>query len=60
LRSETIHAARLLGWSDSAGRLVRGSFADAIVVDADPLADASALEKVSAVVAQGALVRNGL
>ncbi|MEV7132527.1 amidohydrolase family protein [Arthrobacter sp. NPDC093128] len=60
LRSATVHAARLLGWSETAGRLVRGSFADAIVVDADPLADASALEKVSVVVAQGAIVRNGL
>lgn len=60
LRSATVHAARLLGWSETAGRLVRGSFADAIVVDSDPLASASALEKVSAVVAQGALVRNGL
>ncbi|WP_240987312.1 amidohydrolase family protein [Arthrobacter sp. Soil736] len=60
LRSATVHAARLLGWNETAGRLVRGSFADAIVVDADPLASASALEKVSAVVAQGALVRNGL
>lgn len=59
LRSATVHAARLLGWSETAGRLVRGSFADAIVVDADPLADASALEKVSAVVAQGALVATG-
>ena len=60
LRSATVHAARLLGWSETAGRLVRGSFADAIVVDADPLTDASALEKVSVVVAQGAIVRNGL
>ncbi|QCP00575.1 amidohydrolase [Arthrobacter sp. 24S4-2] len=53
LRSATVHAARLLGWGENAGRLVRGSFADVIVVDADPLADASALEKVTTVVAQG-------
>jgi imidazolonepropionase-like amidohydrolase len=54
-----VHAARLLG-QDDVGRLVRGSLADVVVVDADPLTDASALEKVRAVVAQGALVRNGL
>ena len=60
LRSATVHAARLLGLGDDGGRLVRGGFADAIVVDADPLADAAALERVSVVVAQGAVVRNGL
>jgi imidazolonepropionase-like amidohydrolase len=59
LQSATVHAARLLG-QDDVGRLVRGSLADVVVVDADPLADASALEKVRVVVAQGALVRNGL
>ncbi|MCA4133989.1 amidohydrolase family protein [Arthrobacter sp. M4] len=60
LRSATIHSARLLGLGDAAGRLVPGSYADAVVVDADPLSDGSALEKVRAVVAQGAVVRNGL
>ncbi|WP_458779384.1 amidohydrolase family protein [Arthrobacter sp. D3-16] len=59
LQSATIHAARLIGRND-AGRLVRGGLADAVVVDADPLADASALEKVRVVVAQGAVVRNDL
>ncbi len=59
LQSATIHAARLIGRHD-AGRLVRGSLADAVVVDADPLSDASALEKIRVVVAQGAVVRNDL
>jgi imidazolonepropionase-like amidohydrolase len=59
LQSATVHAARLLG-QDDVGRLVRGSLADVVVVDADPLTDASALEKVRVVVAQGAVVRNGL
>ncbi|MCU1567783.1 MAG: amidohydrolase [Pseudarthrobacter sp.] len=59
LQSATVHAARLIGQED-VGRLVRGSLADVVVVDADPLADASALEKVHVVVAQGAVVRNGL
>jgi imidazolonepropionase-like amidohydrolase len=59
LQSATVHAARLLG-QDDVGRLVRGSLADVVVVDADPLTDASALEKVRVVVAQGAVVRNEL
>jgi imidazolonepropionase-like amidohydrolase len=60
LRAATVNAAALLGWGESTGRLVRGSFADAVIVDADPLANASALERISAVVAQGVLVRNNL
>jgi imidazolonepropionase-like amidohydrolase len=60
LRAATVNAAALLGWGERAGRLVRGSFADAVIVDSDPLNSASALEQVSAVVAQGALVRNDL
>jgi imidazolonepropionase-like amidohydrolase len=59
LQAATIHAARLLGKKD-VGRLVRGSLADVVVVDADPLTDASALERIRMVVAQGAVVRNGL
>ena len=60
LRAATVNAAELLGWSKNAGRLVRGAYADVVIVDADPLADASALEKISAVVAQGVLVRSSL
>ncbi len=59
LQAATTHAANLLGVRD-VGRLVRGAQADAIVVDADPLASASALEQVRVVVAQGAVVRNEL
>lgn len=60
LRAATVNAAALLGWSQDAGRLVRGSYADAVIVDADPLKSASALEQIAAVVAQGVLVRNNL
>ncbi|MET3952454.1 amidohydrolase family protein [Arthrobacter sp. UYEF36] len=60
LRAATVNAAALLGWSENAGRLVRGSFADAVIVDSDPLNSASALEQIRAVVAQGVLVRNDL
>ncbi|MBT2595959.1 amidohydrolase family protein [Arthrobacter sp. ISL-72] len=60
LRAATVNAAALLGWSENAGRLVRGSFADAVIVDSDPLTSGSALEGIRAVVAQGVLVRNDL
>lgn len=60
LRAATVNAAALLGWGESAGRLMRGSFADAVIVDSDPLSSASALEEIRAVVAQGVLVRNDL
>ncbi|MEC3852600.1 amidohydrolase family protein [Paenarthrobacter ureafaciens] len=60
LQAATTNAARLLGRGDAVGRLVRGSLADVFIVDADPLTDGSALEKVSTVVAQGAVVRTNL
>ena len=60
LRAATTYAARLLGWEGRAGRFAPGAFADAVVVDADPLGDGTALEKVRTVVAQGTIVRNGL
>ncbi|HET7783612.1 MULTISPECIES: amidohydrolase family protein [Micrococcaceae] len=60
LRAATVNAAALLGWSENAGRLVPGSFADAVIVDSDPLSSGSALEGIRAVVAQGVLVRNSL
>ncbi|GMA38372.1 amidohydrolase family protein [Mobilicoccus caccae] len=56
LRSATTRAARLLGWS-RAGRLTPGAFADAVIVDSDPLQDGAALEKVRVVIAQGVVVR---
>ncbi|MFC7597705.1 amidohydrolase family protein [Terrabacter sp. GCM10028922] len=57
LRAATTYAARLLGWSREAGRLVAGAFADVVVVDANPLEVADALEQVRVVIAQGAVVR---
>ena len=57
LRAATTSAARLLGWSRQAGRLVPGGFGDLLVVDGNPLDDGSAVERVRVVVAQGAVVR---
>ncbi|GAB3052083.1 amidohydrolase family protein [Intrasporangium mesophilum] len=57
LRAATTSAARLLGWSREAGRLVPGGFADLVVLDANPLEHGDACEQVKVVVAQGAVVR---
>src|SRR4051794_14255959 len=57
LRAATTSAARLLGWSRQAGRLVPGAFGDLLVVDGSPLDDGSAVERVRMVIAQGVVVR---
>jgi imidazolonepropionase-like amidohydrolase len=57
LRAATTSAARLLGWSRQAGRLVPGGFGDLLVVDGNPIDDGGAVERVRVVVAQGAVVR---
>jgi len=58
LRAATTSAARLLGWSRQAGRLVPGGFGDLLVVDGNPIDDGGALERVEVVVAQGSVVRD--
>lgn len=60
LRGATTHAAELLGWSKKVGRLARGYHADLVVVDANPLQDGGALERIKLVVAQGVVARNEL
>lgn len=59
LRSATIEAARLMG-RDDLGYLAVGSPADLIVVRSDPLADITALQGISLVIASGAVVRDDL
>ncbi|WP_309080855.1 amidohydrolase family protein [Zhihengliuella sp.] len=58
LRSVTTRPAALLGVEREVGRLVKGAVADVVLLDSDPLASAAALEQVSAVIAQGRVVRN--
>ncbi len=60
LRSATIHAAELLGWSDRVGALEPGLLADAIAVRGDPLEDVGALERVGFVMKGGAVVSGPL
>lgn len=60
LRGATTTAAQLLGWEGQLGRLAPGYLADLVVVDSNPLADLSALERVQLVVAQGVVARDEL
>ncbi|MGH9199625.1 MAG: amidohydrolase family protein [Vicinamibacterales bacterium] len=57
IRSTTVTAADVLGWSDRVGTLEAGRFADAIAVDGDPLADIGALKRVTFVMKGGTVVR---
>jgi imidazolonepropionase-like amidohydrolase len=53
LRSATVVAAELLGWSDRLGTLERGKLADIVAVPGDPLADVTQLEHVRFVMKNG-------
>jgi imidazolonepropionase-like amidohydrolase len=58
IQSATSEAAGLLGWSDRVGRIAPSHFADLIAVAEDPLADVSALERVSLVMKGGVVYRD--
>ena len=53
LRSATVAAADLLGWSDRVGTVETGKFADVVAVQGDPLADITRLEQVRFVMKGG-------
>ncbi len=53
IRSATLWAAELMGWSDRVGSLQPGRFADLVAVDGDPLADITILERPVRVVKGG-------
>jgi imidazolonepropionase-like amidohydrolase len=56
IRSATLVAAELMGWSDRLGSLTPGHRADLVAVATDPLADVTVLERPVAVVKDGRLV----
>jgi imidazolonepropionase-like amidohydrolase len=58
IRSATIRAAELLGWSDRVGSVAPGKLADLIAVDHDPLADVAVLERVRFVMKGGRVIRH--
>jgi imidazolonepropionase-like amidohydrolase len=57
LQAGTINGAALLGWGDRIGQLKQGYLADIVAVPGNPLDDISALEHVSFVMKDGAVVR---
>jgi imidazolonepropionase-like amidohydrolase len=58
LRSATLWAAELLGWSDRVGSVAIGRFADLVAVASDPLTNVAALEEPTVVVKGGAVIRD--
>jgi len=59
LRAGLLNGARLLGWEGVIGQLKPGFFADVIAVPGDPLHDISVLKRVSFVMKNGVIWRNG-
>ena len=57
IQAATSVAAQFLGWSDQVGSLTPGHYGDMIALDADPLADVTALERVGHVMKGGVVVR---
>ncbi|MYN44553.1 amidohydrolase family protein [Pseudoduganella sp. FT93W] len=57
IRTATVNASELLGWTDRVGSIEAGKFADIIAVDGDPLKDVSTLERVQWVMKGGAVVK---
>jgi imidazolonepropionase-like amidohydrolase len=56
IRSATVSASQLLGWTDNVGTIEAGRYADIIAVDGDPLKDVTTLERVQWVMKGGAVV----
>jgi imidazolonepropionase-like amidohydrolase len=58
IRSATLNAAELMGWSDLVGEITPGKLADIIAVSEDPLQDVTSLQHVGFVMKGAAVVRN--
>ena len=59
LRSGTASTAELFGIAQKTGTLEKGKFADVIAMPGDPTADITATERVSFVMKEGKIIRNG-
>ena len=60
IRTGTSVAAELLGWSDKAGTVEAGKWADLVAVSGDPLKDITELQKVKFVMKGGVVYKNEL
>jgi imidazolonepropionase-like amidohydrolase len=59
LRAATGNAADLFGIAQKTGTVEKGKFADLIAMPGDPTADITATERVSFVMKEGKIIRNG-
>ena len=57
LQADMIEGAKVLGWEGQIGQLKPGYFADVVAVPGNPLEDITAVERVSFVMKDGAVVR---
>jgi imidazolonepropionase-like amidohydrolase len=60
LRTGTVVAAELLGWSDKVGTVEAGKWADLVAVSGDPLKDITEVERVKFVMKAGVVYKNDL
>jgi imidazolonepropionase-like amidohydrolase len=60
IRTGTVNAAELLGWSDKMGTVEPGKWADLVAVSGDPLKDITELERVKFVMKGGSVFKNEL
>jgi imidazolonepropionase-like amidohydrolase len=58
IRSSTMNAAELMGWTDRVGELAPGKMTDLIAVEGDPLQDITILEHVRFVMKSSLVIRN--
>jgi imidazolonepropionase-like amidohydrolase len=58
IRSSTVNAAELMGWSDRVGEIATGKFADVIAVMGDPLQDITSLQHATFVMKGAAIIKN--
>ena len=60
IRAGTSVASELLGWSETAGTVEAGKWADLVAVNGDPLKDITELQKVNFVMKGGVIFKNEL
>ncbi len=58
IRAGTVVPAELLGWSDRAGTIEKGKWADIVAVNGDPLKDITELKRVKFVMRGGTVYKN--
>jgi len=58
IQTATLNAADLMGWTDRAGALDAGKWADVVAVQGDPLADIRVLQQVAFVMKSGVVYKD--